>query len=830
MSQQENRAGPRFDRIARKLGLARLVLYWEELWPALGPLFGVLALFVAVALFDVLPLLNPWLHGAVLALFAAALLGACWHAARRLRLPDRRSGIRRLETDSGLTHRPLEFLADRPAGDANEPGRSLWQAQRRRVLGQIARLRVRPPRPQAATRDPLALRALLGLVLLVAVATGHEGWLDRLARAVEPQFAGAAAALPPSLNVWINPPAYTGRAPVFLTADPGPEENAAAGQSNATFVPESLEVPAGSTLLAQVQGGNAVPELQVDQSGSAFREIGSGSYEVEHELVDAERLAVVQDGRTLAEWPVTVRPDAPPNVEFTAAPGRSERMALRLDYQAEDDYGLASLTAEIRRIDAPDIEPIELELLLPGANLREAETSAFHDLTPHPWAGLAVEITLVATDVPGQTGRSDSVRTVLPERVFNHPVARALIELRRQLTLNPEARYPVVRQLAEIYQRPEHFFHDVVVALAIRVAERRLIHGRGADTVPEVQQLLWETALRIEEGDLAIAERELRRAQEALLEALARDASDEEIERLMDELERALDEFLEALAEQMMEDLARGDTEQFEQISPDQMMQRQDLQEMLDRARELARNGARDAARELLSQLQQMLENLRAGIMNQQLDDSTRGAQEMMRDMDDLMRRQQELLDRSFQRSQRQNQGQQSGDQRARERAESRRDAQGQEQLRRDLGDMMRQLGEAFGEIPRPLGRAEQEMRDARDFLQEGQSGDAVQPQTRSLDQLQQGMQSMAEQFMEMMNNAGEGGQGQVGGRPGEGYDPLGRQTGRNGQEALEGVEIPDQMELRKSREILDELRRRRGERQRPTIELDYIDRLLRQF
>jgi Flp pilus assembly CpaE family ATPase len=37
-------------------------------------------------------------------------------------------------------------------------------------------------------------------------------------------------------------------------------------------------------------------------------------------------------------------------------------------------------------------------------------------------------------------------------------------------------------------------------------------------------------------------------------------------------------------------------------------------------------------------------------------------------------------------------------------------------------------------------------------------------------------------------------------------------------------------MELRKAREILDELRRRAGEPARPPLERDYIERLLPQF
>ena len=143
---------------------------------------------------------------------------------------------------------------------------------------------------------------------------------------------------------------------------------------------------------------------------------------------------------------------------------------------------------------------------------------------------------------------------------------------------------------------------------------------------------------------------------------------------------------------------------------------------------------------------------------------------------------------------------------------------------------MMRRLGEALGDIPRPLGRAEQSMRDARDALQGNRSNDAVGPQTNAVDQLMQGMQAMAKSFMEQMGNAARRGMGQVGNQSNRGRDPFGRETNDGMSEAMEGVDIPDQSEIRRTRRILDELRRRRGERQRPLLELDYIDRLLRQF
>ncbi len=340
-----------------------------------------------------------------------------------------------------------------------------------------------------------------------------------------------------------------------------------------------------------------------------------------------------------------------------------------------------------------------------------------------------MDIRLAAEDAIGQRDVSYPVRVLLPERIFNHPVARALVELRKQLTLDPDARLPVIRELADIYKRPQHFYHDLTVALAIRMAERRLIYDPGEDAIDDVQELLWDTALHIEEGEFAIAERDLREIQEALMRALENNASDEEIAQLMEQLQRALDRYLEALTEQLMEQMAQGAEPQ--PLPPNaQMLEGEELREMIDRARDLAQSGARDAARELLEQLRHMLENLQAGLMNQQMAESEFGAWQMMEQMDSMMRRQQELLDRSYQRTQQGEPG--SGEEEARQLQENLSDAGRQENLRRDLGQMMRELADMLNSVPRPLGRAEQAMRDARDALEEGQPGQAVDPQTRA--------------------------------------------------------------------------------------------------
>lgn len=795
-----------------RLHVARAAIIWERVWPAFWPVLGVGGSFLAIALFDLLPQLPAWFHIAILLGFGAALLAALRRGLRKVSMPDSEQVRRRLERDSELSHRPFSALDDRLAtGPRDRAAAALWEVHRRRLVAQLSRLRVKLPQAGLARADPYGIRAAIVLVVFIAAIVARSDWMDRLADALAPQLTATAATLPASVDVWINPPAYTQLPPLFL--DPARESR------------ESLQVPKGSTVLARVQGGGALPILIAGDTTMEFTEETASAFKASAELENGQRLAVEQDGKVLAEWSLTVVPDLPPRVSFAAPPSRSERSALRLDYGAQDDYGLASITATVRRSDEPEHKPLEIDLPLPGAGLKRAEGASFHDLTPHPWAGLAVDIQLIAKDAVGQEGKSEIVRTVLPERIFNHPVARMLVELRKRLTVKPEERLPVVRSLQDIYQYPAHFYHDIVVALALRSAERRLIHDRSPQAVKEVQQLLWNTALRIEEGELAIAERDLRQIQEALQEALARNAPDEEIERLMDQLEQAMDRFLEAMAERLQEQLSE-DVEP-EPLPPNaQILQREDLQRMLDMARELARSGARDAARDLLAQLQEMLENLRANPFAQQLGEDGRKAFEMMREMEGLMQQQQNLLDRSFQRSQSEPGAQE--DQRTRQ--ENRADAEGQESLRRALGEMMRRLGEALGEIPRPLGRAERAMREARDALNRDMPGEAVDPQGRALDQLQQGMQAMAESFMQQLGESTGRRGGQMGMNPGEHTDPLGRGTGSTGLEALEGVEIPDEMELKRAQEVLRELRQRAGERHRPPLELDYIDRLLQQF
>lgn len=794
--------------VRRRLWLAKLALAWERLWPALWPAAGGAGLFLVATLFDLWRLVPGWLHLGALVLFGAGVVVALVHGLRRVTMPGEAEAIRRLETASGLEHRPLSLLNDRPATTAGDQlALGLWRVHRQRMAERAGWLRVGMASPRLARHDPLGFRAALLLVLVIAMVAAGGDSGNRLARAFQPNFAGADVG-PAELTLWLTPPAYTGMAPLFL----------AAGEvRQAALQPTVVVVPSGSTVLARVHGGFGAPTLEIDDQVIAFDTVDAANFELTATLTTGKRLVVAQNGDPLASWPLSVVADQPPLIEFASPPGRTQRAALMLNYLAEDDYGLVSVVATVALASDPE-QFFTLDLPLPRGEATMAEEVSFHDLTPHPWAGIDVTIGFTATDALGQVGASEVVATTLPERIFNHPVARRLVEERRKLVLDPSSRGEVGEALDDIASRPDHFFEDLSVFLGLRSARWRLHYDLSDGVIESVQDLMWDLALTIEDGPLALAEQVLREAERALLDALASNASDAEIDKLVDELLAALDKFLDAMIEQAM---ARRDEAPSLADELLQSIERDQIHDLIEQVRELSRTGSREAARELLAQLQMALENMRASAMMGEGQEQGGEGQEILRDLEGLMEAQQKLLDETFRLSQ----GSGSDvDPNAFQQGAAR-----QQAMRDKLGALMRRWGETGQQIPLPLNRADRSMREAHQALMSALAGQAISPQTRSLQQMRDGAQSILETLMEQAGRAPPRPGGMVGGL-GDNLDPLGRGMLGRGQQDDGGTRLPDPSVLQRSRDILDELYRRAGEFHRPELEREYIHRLLKRF
>ena len=114
----------------------------------------------------------------------------------------------------------------------------------------------------------------------------------------------------------------------------------------------------------------------------------------------------------------------------------------------------------------------------------------------------------------------------------------------------------------------------------------------------------------------------------------------------------------------------------------------------------------------------------------------------------------------------------------------------------------------------------------------QGNADGAVDSQGRALEALRRGAQSLAQP---MQQGQGQGpGPGQPGrngqARANNDTDPLGRPLrGRDYGDDVT-VKVPGEIDVQRARRILEELRRRFADPLRPQLELDYIERLLKDF
>jgi uncharacterized protein (TIGR02302 family) len=813
-------------RLRWRIRLSWAALVWERLWPRLWPAVAIAGAVVALALMDVLPRLPAVLHAGVLAAAALGIVLTGAGARRALRGVDGGAAMRRLDATAPRGERPLTALDDRLlAGRDDTVAEALWQQHRERMAARLPALRVRWPAPDMARREPWGIRALVGLLLVIGIAAAGPDWPSRLSRAFAPPLQWTAPAA--AVELWITPPAYTRRPPVFVRA------------SDAT-PPAPLQLAAGSTLVARVTGSHLTPRLRLGATETAFAPVAGETaagrvYRAEALVQAGDEIGVAAGPRRLARWPLAVIPDRPPLIAFAAPPEPVGNGLLGLAYRGEDDYGVSAVIAHIR-LDPPPAGDAAVGAAVPAMQLplNPGEPGMplvsgreLQDLSAHPWAGHSVRIKLVASDATGQTGVSEEVEVVLPERSFQHPVARAIAAERQRLIVDPRQHLSVAGALAAIAAAPAAFEGDIVVALGLAVARARLAGERGADAVPDVRSLLWDLALRIEEGGVPAAERRLQEARQELMQALRNDAPAAEIERLMDALKAALDAYLAALATELL----RREQTELPAPSLSDLVQGQDLQDLIDQARELSRSGSTDAARALLRELERMLSGIRLGLQQAPDQEALAAARALMQDLRALEERQRALLERTFQR-QRELQGPRGeppADPRRSQRSppgEPPADASTQRLLRDELGDMALRMQSVLGEIPAPLGEADQGMRDAIEGLARRRIDQTLSGQSAAADALARALEATGQALSRQL------GLGLYGMSPGMGgSDPFGR-AGANGRRGVaEGdIVIPDRSEVQRAHELLQELRRRAGERDRPPLELDYIERLLRRF
>ena len=711
--------------------------------------------------------------------------------------------------------------------------------------------------------DPFALRAGLVVAAVASVFVAGAEWRERLGSAFDWREAAAAG---PNFRIdgWIDPPLYTRLPPLAVTMAGGEQR---------------LRAPVNAQLIVRIAGDRPSPDradAQCRPEADRGKEARPDLREDRFQLVGPRgELSIAAPGQT-QRLIIEAIPDTPPEVRGVGGPEVNGRGTFNLTYRAKDDYGIASAEGLVAPI-APTrslVPPPRIALALPADASGDGDTKTLVDLTDNPWSGAKVLFTYLVKDEAGQEGRSATIEMVLPARPFRDPLARALAEERRRLVVTPdEGRRRVQMALDGLLVAPELFTPQPGVFLGLKTASRRLRAAGNDAALTEVADLLWEMALKIEDGDLSDTEKTLRQAQDRLKQAIEKNAPEDEIKRLTQDLKQALDKFMKELAEkqskQPREQGARDKAGQpSKTVTPD------DLDKMLQDMAEAMKRGDTAEAQRLMEQLRSILENLQSAEQGGKSDPTARAMQKQMKELDQMAREQQGLRDETFkegqqkpgaeqgQRGQRppnrsqQGKGQQSpGQQGQAQEGEGQpgegKDSQGkpgrdgreggvgerQQALRQRLQDLQNRMKENGMKGEEGLADAEDAMREAENALRDGQESDAVDAQGRALDGLKRGAEGMQQQMQEMAEGQGEGqgdkpdGQepGQQGQAGAKDDDPLGRPTrGRDMSDGRVRVPTADESAVQRARRIMEELRRKLGDPTRSQEELDYFERLLR--
>lgn len=872
-------------RLTRYVRTARLWLIWERY----APVFLWATIFISIFLIGTFSGIlerigDPWrgLAGITALIF---LIHAAYKAQKRP-LPTPSEARRRVENDSGQAHRPLDVLEDRPL-----LGKEGWPAHYSKALTQAEKLKRPNLRPTVAPRDLYYIRFVLPCALILALMVGSGANMERLRRAVTPIWQVGVNPDNVSFEAWIDPPDYTGRPPIYFK-----------GQ-------DIKKIPAGSEWVVRLNGAQSVPRPKLRQDSKTnylkLNKLSDATFEA-RAILSTSGEAIWRIGQKRKTWDLKVIQDQFPIVTIDETPKADKQDRLVIPYSFKDDYGVTNLSLEMAEIEDGAEEPFKnaslVKIPMSGGSIPNADAvEAKLDLTRHPLAGKKVIARLKATDGAGQSSFSSESWFRVPDKIFVEPLAKAVVEQRAVVleamnaAYKPETEVPplpgqiyshssevsrlerappgierAASLIGAVTDRPDGLFSDPSVYLGLRNVRSRLRFARNLETIKPIPDELWSIALRAEYGTLGTALEEMREAEQALREGMARRAPQREIDTLFERYNNAVDAYTEELKRQALEDGNFAENEGGGGGGAG-LESTDEIQELLKAIEDANKAGDVEGARRALAQLAQVLEKMEIqlsksgggsgeGLSGQMSEEMKKNLEELA----DLLGEQRELQDETDE-AERQAQNQESpngqgtgedgdGPEESLDPGELASRQQGLEDLLGRLGENADALGgdetseedggngdqqEEDGEgrggaetgetgsggtkaAQAELDRAKDAMSGASEALSRGDLAGAGDAQEEAVQALRDAGEKLA-QASQSQQGKGENGEGQ------DSTDPLGRQQGSVNSENAE-TDIDPQDKATRSRELLEELRRRAAERERRKEERDYIERLLDRF
>ncbi len=844
-----------------------------------------------------------------------------------------------LEKQSELPRGQIALLEDKLANPRKHSTRDLWNLSQKNALHTMEQLQSPKVRTILTRQDPYAYRFIALLVFIAGILVSGTQWQNRIWNGLIPISPSVAISQGKETQIWIKPPEYTLQPEIYISGRGTYEETIA--------IPESSEI---KLRLHSSFGHIVSPYLKMGKNSIKIPKLENGLYGLDTTIEESTALSVTQLGIAririnydyVIDQPpeiytpisdkqaelediegIVVETDLPPmddnenagseeqttteekeQTDTAAAPTNPEDQyeelsdfRLRFPIAVKDDYSVTELHMKMNLDEMVEDKPLggeftDIRLIMSRPDT-EFKIAPIYDLAWHTWAGLPVTFDFTAYDHKKQKAELQRISLTLPEKHFEHPMAKTIIALRKRLAWDYNDSFiDIAENLEALLTAPDYFQHNPVIFLGLRTASSRLYYvdkkpqSDRTAAAEDLIDLLWNLAIAIEDGNLSLAMRELREAQRALENAM-RDpnASDEEIARLMDNLRQKMMEYFVEMQREAQKRMQDG--ENFPQISPDQFSQLispDSLAKLMQDIENAMKSGDEEKARELMSQLQRMMEMMgSAGEM--QLPQDMQMMKKGINELQQLIEKQEALLEKTKKQANlqklldrqktkekpkssmptmdeilkdfgmdsappppsqpnKQEQATPQAEQKDKQQPAPDNNEDGstapmslntaehkaeQQALRYILGRLMLEAAEKLDEIPENMGKAEQEMRGSEEALAEVNPKSAIPHQEQAIEHLKESQKQLSQQLQARLQQMIG-----IGFSGAQRYDPLGRPYGgdqdENGSAHGSPVKIPDEQEKKRVDEILRTLRDRSGDRSRPRDELDYYRRLLRQF
>ena len=796
-----------------KLRLQRMVLTWEAAWTALQwplivALIALSVLWSGVLSYLLRPL--PLIALLLLALPFLLSLRSLW----QLRRVEDFIALRKLDAGNDLHHREASSSGDNLA--AESANADIWHEHLTRKLVALQNLKVVGPKSAWRVFDPRALRVPVLMAAAAAFMLGHGDTISNFRNA-----ASLSAPLPPkpiTVDAWLKPPAYTGKAPVLLTS---PAMIDKLKTDPEILTPENgiLNLRVDGTAQAKIEFlSPGSPDTKIELSSAKIEKSETG-LSADIKLDRPVTIRITNGDKELAKYPISPINDEPPKIEFAADPKAGERGKLEVKWHVSDDYGIKSIASEISLADEQEhgtgfegsgvflYEAPTFKVALKKPNTKDDMETTTADLTGHPWAGLFVEMVLTATDGAGHKTSTAAKRFKLPERDFIKPLASALQEQRKNFILTPDAAADASTMIGAMLLYPTDIADSGGLIINLAALNHRLAAASAPDDVVAVTKDLWPMILAVESGKLDDAKAELKALAQQLQQALRDGAPQEKI----DELTRRMRDAMNKLMSQLQKDGKRR-ASNGEKLQSDRLVSPKDLQSMLDDIERMSKEGDKDAAEKMLSQLDEMLQNLKPGQGQQADNGAPGGLQDQMDSLSQMMGKQRRLMDETQRLGQQGDKG----------------DGEGLGNKQKSLKDQLGKLGEGLqgGEGGQSLKDAGKNMGNAEGSLRGQDKREALKQQNEALRKMMDGMGKLAQE----MKRQGQGNQSGDGQRSSNNDDPLGRPRATHDPNVGPNKDlVPSELAMKRAREILEQLRNKVGEQGLDEETKAYIDRLLKE-